>query len=125
MKQLFRNFLSLGLLLVFSLSSNVFIQNFVANSDLDVEHCKVDAIKYSKAPNTFVSYLHSYNDFLDEVTSNFSFNSEKVDSKISFTDFRQKEFYTLNKENQYLNTSKHIQPGLNIKTLLYPFHTFS
>ncbi len=125
MKRLFRNILALSLLLIYSLNVNASTHNLVFDSVLNVKQHHDDSITYSESHKTLVSYLHSDKNFIDEIPSDFQFYFQKEDIKTSFLIFKNKEFYTLNKENQYLNKSKHIQPGLNIKTLLYPFHTFS
>ncbi|MFD1163046.1 MULTISPECIES: hypothetical protein [Hwangdonia] len=127
MKQLFRNIFTLSVLLVYSLGNVISIQQVVSNSVSSVEKHQGDTVKDSDATKALVSYLYSNKGFIDSVFNDFSFdfNFETEDFKTSFSALKHKEPYTQNKVNTYLNYSKHIQPGLSIKALLYPFHTFS
>ncbi|WOD44024.1 hypothetical protein [Hwangdonia lutea] len=127
MKQLFRNIVTLSVLLVYSLGTTISVQNVVSHSVLNVEKHQGDTVKDAQASKALAAYLYSNNDFIDSVLNNFSFDFdfETEDFKSSFSALKHKESYTQNKVNTYLNHSKHIRPALSIKVLLYPFHTFS
>ncbi|PWK17390.1 hypothetical protein [Xanthomarina spongicola] len=120
MKNWFKNLVSISLILIYSLSLNIPLQDFLINQ----EHKSDISIKVSDS-KTPVFYLVTDLEPLGDVVNDFLENNQTTESKTHFQYFKNVELYTLTKDNQYLNRSKNIQPGLDIETLLYPFHTFS
>ncbi len=124
MKQMFRNIMALSLLLAYSLSMSISMQNLII--DVVSDNSKQQDVAYhtsdSKTPElaAFPS-LEPLADLAND--TNFSFKTEKLKSK--FILFKYVENYTVTKNNQYLFRSVHIQPGLDKDALLYPFHRFT
>ena len=124
MKQMIRNLVALSLLFAYTISISVSIQNFIVETVFDNSQQQDVAVNLlnSKTPELSIfPDLEPLGDLADE-------NVHKVqvtNFKKPFQFFKEVEIYTLTKDNQYLYKSKHIQPGLGIETLLYPFHTFS
>ena len=124
MKQMFRNIMALSLLLAYSLSISISMQNLVidvvsdSSQQQDVTHSHSD----SKTP--VLSVFPDLEPLADIASSStFNFPSEKL--KAQFLLFKYAENYTVTKDKQYVYRSVNIHPGLDMETLLYPFHTFS
>ncbi|MBU2940328.1 hypothetical protein KO494_12350 [Lacinutrix sp. C3R15] len=124
MKQLFRNIMALSLLLAYSLSISISMQNMLIDvvSENSQQHDVALNTSNSKTPElSAFPDLELLSDLGNE--SYFNFHSEKFKSQ--FPLFKYIENYTETKDNQYLFSCVNIQPGLDLDALLYPFHTFS
>jgi hypothetical protein len=124
MKTWFRNIMALYLLVAYTLSISVSIQNFIVDTVLDNgKHHDVSInLSDSKIPE-----LSIYPDLepLGNVANENVINFQSDELKSTFQFLKQADLVILTKDNQYLYKSKNIQPGLDIEALLYPFHTFS
>jgi hypothetical protein len=124
MKNWFKNLVSFGLILIYSISLSVSIQDFLIDSILNKDSNHDISINLSGS-KTQVCYLNSdlepLGSLIDETTDGF----QTTELNPHFISFKNEDVYFLNKDNQYLYKSKNIQPGLDLESLLYPFHTFS
>ena len=123
-QQGFKRFMAFGLLLAYSLSLSVSIQNFIVDSVFgnDQHHAIATQVSDSKTPELSV---FPDLDPLGSITSERVFNFQTENLKAHFQFLKHVETYIVTKDNQYLHNSKNIQPGLDTETRLYPFHTFS
>lgn len=116
--------MALSLLLAYSLSMSISMQNFIVDAVSDTKQHQ-DLARYqsdSKTPELSVfPDLELLSDLGGE--NDFNFHSEKFKTSFSFS--KHFETYTKTKDNQYLFSCVNIQPGLDLDALLYPFHTFS
>src|SRR5690606_24367138 len=103
---------------------SVSIQNFIVETVLDngLHHDVSIKLSDSKTPElSLFPDLEPLGNVVNESVVNF----QTAELKAVFQLLKQAEVYTQTKDNQYFYSSKNIQPGLDLKTLLYPFHTFS
>jgi len=124
MKQMIRNLITLCLLFAYTLSISVSIQNFIVDTvfDNNQQHDVAVNLLNSKTPELSIfPDLEPLGNLVNESVHDF----QATNSKIAFQSFKELETYTLTKDSQYLYKSKHIHPGLDTESLLYPFHTFS
>ncbi|MCX7547677.1 hypothetical protein OS188_06910 [Xanthomarina sp. F1114] len=124
MKTWFRNMTALSLLFAYSLSLSISVQNYLIDSVLKTEKNHHVSTKTSEFKTPEINLFPNLEPLGDVVNSLASYDDV---SGINFNHSLSKhvERYTLTKDNHYLNKSKNIQPGLDMETLLYPFHTFS
>ncbi|WP_452228372.1 MULTISPECIES: hypothetical protein [unclassified Lacinutrix] len=124
MKQMFRNLTALCLLLAYSLSISISIQNLVIDVVSDSSQHQDVSHNHSDAKTPELSVFPDLEPLVDIASSNtFNFESEKL--KAQFPLFKYVENYTVTKDKQYVYRSVNIHPGLDLEALLYPFHTFS
>lgn len=124
MKSWLKNLVSFSLVLIYSISLSIYVQDFLIDTILNDEQNHDISISHSdsKIPVFYlVSDLETLGDFEDTTVDNFRTTELKSDFQL----FKNVELYILTKDNQYLYKSKNIHPGLDIDALLYPFHTFS
>lgn len=124
MNNWFKNLVSIGLILIYSISLSITIQDYLIDSILNKEQNHDISINLSdsKVP---VFYLISNLEPVGDVINKSFVDFQTADFKAPFQYFNYSETYTLTIDKQYLLKSKNIKPGLDIETLLYPFHTFS
>jgi hypothetical protein len=116
--------MALCLLFAYTLSISVSIQNFIVDTVLDygVHHDLSINLSDSKTPELSIfPDLEPLGDIVNENLTNF----QTGELKTTFQFLKQADLVIITKDNQYLYKSKNIQPGLDIESLLYPFHTFS
>lgn len=124
MKTWFRNITALSLLFAYSLSLSISVQNYLIDTVLKTEknhHVSSKTAEFKTPEINLFPNLEPLGDVVNGIVSHL----DVLGVKTSYSPSKQVELYTLTKDNQYLNKSKNIQPGLDIETLLYPFHTFS
>jgi len=124
MKSWLKNLVSFSLVLIYSISLSIYIQDFLIDTILNDEQNHDISISHSdsKIPVFYlVSDLEPLGDYEDTTVDNLRTTELKSDFQL----FKNVELYILTKDNQYLYKSKNIHPGLDIDALLYPFHTFS
>ncbi|GGG50319.1 hypothetical protein [Bizionia arctica] len=124
MKQGFRNIIALCLLVAYSLSISLSIQNLIVDTVFDngSHHDVSINLSDSKTPElSLFPDLEPLGNVLNETVLTF----QNGEVKVAFQFLKQADQLLVVKDNQYLYKSKNIHPGLDIETLLYPFHTFS
>lgn len=119
-----RNLVALSLLFAYTLSISVSIQNFIVETVFDNSQQQDVAVNLLNSKTPELSIFPDLEPLGDLANENVH-NVQVTNSKTTFQSFKEVEIYTLTKDSQYFYKSKHIQPGLDIETLLYPFHTFS
>ena len=124
MKQMFRNIMALSLLLAYSLSMSISMQNLIIDVVSDSSHQHQVALNHSDAKTPELSVFPDLEPLANLANGTApDFQTEKLKSNLTL--FKYAENHTLTKDNQYLYRSINIQPGLTMDALLYPFHTFS
>ncbi|MEO8934586.1 MAG: hypothetical protein ABI295_09770 [Xanthomarina sp.] len=124
MQTWFRNIMALSLLFAYSLSLSISVQNYLIDSVLKTDKNHLVSTNTSDSTTPELSVFPNLEP-LGSISNQTVFNFFAKDLKVQFQLFKHVESYTLTKDNHYLYQSKNIQPGLDIETLLYPFHTFS
>lgn len=124
MNNWFKNLVSIGLILIYSISLSVTIQDYLIDSILNEDQNHDISINLSDS-NTPVFYLISDTEPIGDAINESFVDFQTADLKAHIQFLNYSETYTLTIDNQYLLKSKNIRPGLDIETLLYPFHTFS
>ncbi len=124
MKQMFRNIMALSLLLAYSLSMSISMQNFVIEVVSDNSQQHQLALNHSDAKTPELSVFPDLEPLADLANGTApDFQTDKLKSHLTL--FKYAENQTITKDNQYISHSIHIHPGLTMDALLYPFHTFS
>ncbi|MFD2824742.1 hypothetical protein ACFS5M_13750 [Lacinutrix iliipiscaria] len=124
MKQWFRTLVALSLLFAYSLNISIAIQNFIVDTILNNDKPLFVSVNLVDTKTPELSIFPDLEPLGDLENENvYKVHNEYL--KAPFQLFKLVDSYLLNVNNQYLYKSKNIQPGLDGKTLLYPFHSFS